>query len=217
MDKLNPEYDKSFFIKLGTKLININVLSAFIICAILVLIGTVRILSYSKDGFIATILEGTIFHHFAYRPESYFNVRFFKFLATPSIIALIYFLFRGLNNSGSGNLRHKINNDWIKIDFKSGIFRFCLVTIISLCWIPIEVMKFQFGKAFYPYSILEDPLGNSIVLAAGGILSFFLMKYLSFKPLITKPNKFDRINRVKDLRHFLSKFIPGSIVFITGR
>jgi hypothetical protein len=216
VDKSNSQYEKSYCIKLGTKLISINVLLAFIICAILVFIGTVRILSYSKDGFIAAILEGTIFHYFAYRPESYLNVRFFKILATPSVVALIYFLFRGLNDNSGGNLRHKINNEWRRIDFNSGIFRFCLVTIISICWIPIEVMKFQFGNVFYPYSSLEDPLANSIVLAAGGILCFFLMKYLSFKPLITKLNKFDKINRVKDLKYFLFKFIPGSIVFITG-
>ncbi len=216
MDKLNSVHDKSYCIKLCTKLINVKVLSAFIICAVLVLIGTVRILSYSKGGFIAAILEGTIFHHCAYRPESFHNVRFFKIFATPSIVALIYFLFRELNDSGNGNLRHKINNEWRRIDFNSGIFRFCLVTIISLCWIPIEVMKFQFGNSFYPNSIFEDSLVNSIVLAAGGILCFFLMKYLSFKPLITQLNKSDRINRVKDSRYLLSKFIPGSIVLITG-
>ena len=84
-------------IKIGNILINKRVLSAFIICSILIFAGAVRILSYLRGSFVSQIIGDTFLQCFAYQPESYFNVSFFKILATPSVIACIYFLFRGLN------------------------------------------------------------------------------------------------------------------------
>jgi hypothetical protein len=173
-------------IKIGNIKINIKVLSAFIICSFLIFAGIVRILSYLRESFISQIIEDTFLYYFAYHPKSYFNVNFFKIFATPSIIAFIYFLFRGLNDKEDDMSRQKIINEWRKVNFNSGVFRFFIVLMISLCWIPIEVIKFHFKGSFYPFSTLEDPLVNLIVLAAGGILSYFLMKYLPFNQLITK-------------------------------
>lgn len=177
--------NKTYFIKIGPKSINIKVLAAFLTCTLLIIIGIVRILSYSKGAFVSRMIEDTFFHHFAYRPENYFNVSFFKIIATPSITALIYLLFRGLNKGGDYNGKHKINNEWRIISFKPLTFRFLLVSMITLCWLPIEVMKFHFENEFYPYSTLENPLLNLIVLTLSGVLCFFLMKYLPFEPLIT--------------------------------
>jgi len=173
-------------IKIGNILINKRVLSAFIICSILIFAGAVRILSYLRGSFVSQIIGDTFLQCLAYQPESYFNVSFFKILATPSVIACIYFLFRGLNGKYDDVSRLKIIDEWRKVNFNSGIFRFWLVLMISLCWIPIEVIKFNFKDTFYPYSKLENPVTNSIVLAAGGILCYFLMKYLPFNKLITK-------------------------------
>lgn len=133
---------------------------------------------------ISAMVEDTLFHHCVYRPEDHFNVRYFKIFATPSIIALIYFLFRGLNSTNSGALRHEINNSWRNVDFKPFPFRLYITAMITICWIPIEIMKFQFGNTFYPYSDLEYPFINIITLTAGGIISFYLMKFLPFNPLI---------------------------------
>ena len=177
--------NKTYYIKIGPRSINIKVLAAFFTCTLLVIIGIVRILSYSKGALVSDIIEDTFFHHLAYRPENYFNVSFFKIIATPSITALIYFLFRGLNKECSYTEEHRINNEWRRISFKPPTFRLLLVTMITLCWLPVEVMKLHFEHEFYPYSTLENPLLNLIVLAFSGVLCFFLMKYLSFEPLIT--------------------------------
>ena len=174
------------YIEVGSTLINFKVLSAFIICSIIIFTGIIRILSYSRGNFISQIIEETLLHYLAYQPESYFSVSFFKIIATPAFTALIYFLFRGLNDKDDDAEQRTIINQWRRINFNSAILRFCLVIMISLCWIPIEIIKFSLKSAFYPYSTLENPLVNSITLAAGGIISFFLMKYLPFKPLIKK-------------------------------
>ncbi len=184
MNKTVQISNKKFSFTFRNKLIDARVLFAFIVCAILIIIGIVRVLSYSRNGLISHILEDSILHHFAYRPESYLNVSYFKLFATPSIIALIYFIFRGLNDNKNKVTKHKINNDWTQVNFKSFLFRFILTVIITICWIPLEVMKFSLGKSYYPYSELEDPLTNIFVLIAGGILCLFLMKYLPFGPLI---------------------------------
>ena len=174
------------YITVGNTLINVKVLSAFIICSILILAGAVRVLSYSRGSFIAPVIDDSLLRFFAYQPENYFSVNFFKIIATPAITALIYFLFRGFNDRYEVDGQHRITNEWRRVDFNSRIFRFWLIFMITLCWIPVEFIKFHFKSEFYPYSTLENPLINSIVLTVGGILCFFLMKYLPFKPLITK-------------------------------
>ena len=180
--------NKSYFIPAGKNLINVKVLCALIICLSLIIIGAIRILSYSRGSIISELVEDTIFYHFAYLPEDQFNVTFIKILATPSLIALIYFLLRGLNNKYIKALRYRIINRRDKVNFKPFMFRLQLIVMITLCWIPIELLKFYLKNEFYPYSSLEDPFLNFLILVVGGIITLVLMKYLPFEPLFTKRN-----------------------------
>ena len=121
------------YIEVGSTLINFKVLSAFIICSIIIFTGIIRILSYSRGNFISQIIEETLLHYLAYQPDSFFSVSFFKIIATPVFTALIYFLFRGINDKDDDVGQRTIINQWRRINFNSVIFRFCLVIYSARC------------------------------------------------------------------------------------
>jgi hypothetical protein len=51
----------------------------------------------------------------------------------------------------------------------------------------MEIIKYR-AADFYPFSALESPAANALVLLASAILAFFGMKHLSFDPLIRRDN-----------------------------
>ena len=150
--------------------------------ALLLAIGVVRILSYSKDGVFARWLEATPIGQIGYRPEAVWSVRFFKILANPVCVAGMYFIFRFLNRGHRGTLPGASKAHDRTIDFRSPWLRLVLTTVVTLHWIPLEWLKFN-TEDFYPYSPLESAAINAAVLLASQALSFFTMRYLSFEPL----------------------------------
>jgi len=117
----------------------------------------------------------------AYQPDLFWSVRFFKILATPVLVAVIYFVFRGLNRGHRIRLPGYDPGDR-RIDFDSPWLRLVLTSVATLHWVPLEYTKFT-SADFYPSSPLEDLATNVVVLLAGGILAFLGMRWLSFDPL----------------------------------
>ena len=72
-------------------------LFSVLLCGGLLTVGTVRILSYSLTNPIAIRLRESSLGWLAYQPDVFWSVRFFKLVATPVLIAVIYFVFRALN------------------------------------------------------------------------------------------------------------------------
>jgi hypothetical protein len=68
------------------------------------------------------------------------------------------------------------------MDFKSPTLRLIITTVISLHWVVMEFVKYR-TEDFYPFSSLESPVANALVLLASWALAFWGMKYLSFEPL----------------------------------
>ena len=77
--------------------LNVRVLFSIGISGLLVVVGIVRVMSYSRATPLADWVRSSPLHFLAYEPSSLANVRFFKILATPSVVALIYFYFRWRN------------------------------------------------------------------------------------------------------------------------
>lgn len=151
------------------------------VCAALVFVGLIRMLSYSL-GVAGDILRDSAFGFLCYDPGSVLNVRFFKILATPTFVAAIYFLFRWRNaglpsSSGAAPLR-----GFQRLDFSSALLRGLLTSLITLQWLLIEWWKFN-QEGFYPWSALESRSVNIGVLIASQLIAFWGMKYLSFEPI----------------------------------
>jgi hypothetical protein len=152
-----------------------------LVCGGLVFIGIVRILSYSATNPLSIRLRASWLGCLAYQPDVFWSVRFFKLIATPVLVALIYFVFRALNHGQRIRLPGYEPIDR-RIDFESPWLRLVLTTVATLHWVPLEYMKFT-SDDFYPSSALEDLTTNVVVLVTGGLLSFFAMRRLSFDPL----------------------------------
>jgi hypothetical protein len=161
--------------------INRRALVSVAVCALLVAVGVVRLLSYYGDG-VSGAIQHSSMSFLAYKPSEYVNVQFFKVLATPSVMALVYFLFRARNQGyglRQGTIRHE---GYRHIDFKSPWLRLILTSLVTLHWLPMEWYKFH-TPGFYPWSPLENPTVNLVVLLCGQVIAFWGMKYLSFEPL----------------------------------
>lgn len=151
---------------------NKSALLSVVVCAVLVCAGLVRLASYSL-GALGDAVRGSFVWFLAYDPGNRFNAQFFKLLATPSVVAGIYFLFRWRNVGCTGYRR---------IDFKPPLLRLILTSLATVHWLAMEWWKFGV-EGFYPWSPLESRAVNVAVLLAGQAIAFFAMAYLSFAPL----------------------------------
>ena len=156
------------------------------VCAALLAVGLVRVFSYSPDNPIAAALRDSPLGVLAYRPDVAWSVRFFKLIATPVLIALVYFVFRGLNRMHRIDLPGYDGGER-RIDFASPALRLVLTTVVTLHWVPLEYFKFT-RDDFYPSSELESLPVNVAVLLASQALAFFGMRRLSFDPLLREPD-----------------------------
>ena len=77
--------------------LNRPALFSTLICAGLIGVGVVRVLSYSRTNPIAIGLRDSALGWLAYQPGVPWSVRFFKLVATPVMMAMVYFVFRALN------------------------------------------------------------------------------------------------------------------------
>jgi hypothetical protein len=104
------------------------------------------------------------------------SAQFFKVVATPSVVAGIYFFFRWRN---AGRPIGRVGE---RLDFQSPVLRGIVTSVITLHWIAMEWWKFNV-EGFYPWSPLESRLVNIAVLIASQAIAFWGMKYLSFEPI----------------------------------
>ncbi|UCH84752.1 MAG: hypothetical protein JSW50_03395 [Candidatus Latescibacterota bacterium] len=160
---------------------NLGAIVSCAICAILVSIGVVRLLSYSL-GPVGDVLRSSIVGFLCYDPDSLFSVQFFKLLATPTVVAGIYFFFRWRNSGRPTSPEAAQLRRAHRLDFESPLLRGVLTTLITLHWLAMEWWKFN-TEGFYPWSPLESRWLNLGVLIASQALAFWSMKYLSFEPL----------------------------------
>jgi hypothetical protein len=157
-------------------------LASVLVCGGLLAVGVARMLSYSVTNPLAARLRESALGFLAYQPDVFWSVRFFKLVATPVLVAVIYFVFRALNHGHRVRLPGHDAPDR-RIDFSSQWLRLVLTTVATLHWVPLEYMKFTTDD-FYPSSPLEDLTTNIVVLLAGQALTFFGMRLLSFDPLV---------------------------------
>jgi len=154
------------------------------VCAVLVFVGIVRMLSYS-EGMMGDIVRHSILGPLCYNPDSVISAQFFKILATPSAVALIYFFFRW-RNAGAPSYPGARRDSVHRLDFRSPVLRAILTSVITLHWLGMEWWKFNVD-GFYPWSPLESRWLNTGVLIASQALAFWSMKYLSFEPISKDP------------------------------
>jgi hypothetical protein len=151
------------------------------VCAALVFVGLIRMLSYSL-GVAGDILRDSAFGFLCYDPGSVLNVRFFKILATPTFVAAIYFLFRWRNRGLPSSSGAAGPRGFKRLDFRSPVLRGLLTSLITAQWLLIEWWKFN-QEGFYPWSALESRAINIGVLIASQLIAFWGMKYLCFEPV----------------------------------
>jgi len=144
-------------------------------------------LSYSH-GATGDFVRNSIFGFLCYNPDSLASAQYFKILATPSVVALIYFFFRWRNAGLPSYLGSEKFEHARRIDFKSPVLRLILTTVITVHWIGMEWWKFNV-EGFYPWSVLENRGLNIAVLIASQAIAFWGMKYLSFDPVRIRPQK----------------------------
>jgi hypothetical protein len=164
---------------------NLGALVSIAVCAVFVFVGLVRLLSYSQ-GPVGDIVRNSFAGLLCYNPDSHLNAQFFKLLATPTVVAGIYFFFRWRNAgrpSSPGSARLDRLN---RLDFKPPVLRGILTTVITIHWLAMEWWKFNI-EGFYPSSDLESRWVNIGVLIASQSLAFWGMKYLSFEPVLKDP------------------------------
>jgi hypothetical protein len=153
-----------------------RVIVSVVICASLIFIGVVRLLSYSR-GVVGDVVRHSFVGFLCYDPESSINAQYFKVLATPSVVAAIYFFFRWRNGQRP---RGRVSIDGL--DFRSPVLRGFLTSVVTLHWLAMEWWKFHV-EGFYPWSPLESRWLNIGVLVVGQVVTFWGMKYLSFGPV----------------------------------
>lgn len=151
-----------------------TVAASWAACLALVAIGAFRFLSYPGSP-LHEALDGTPLAFLAWNPEHRWTSRFLKVLATPSVIAGLYLLFRLLNR-----MHRQV------IDFRSPWLRLLLVLLVSVHWLWIEAAKFG-RPGFDMRSDLERPVENAAVLLVGAAIAFFGMRHLAFGPLFRDP------------------------------
>ncbi len=156
--------------------------ASILVCSGLIAVGLIRVFSYSATNPISVRLRESALGFLAYQPDAAWSVRFFKLIATPVLIALMYFVFRALNRAHRIRLPGYDAGDR-RIDFRSPWMRLILTTVATLHWLPLEYAKFT-REDFYPFSPLESLPINIVVLMMSAALAFVGMRYLSFDPLI---------------------------------
>jgi hypothetical protein len=114
-----------------------------------------------------------------YDPERVWNAQFFKIVATPTVVAGVYFFFRWRNR---GRPTHRSSD---RLNFESPLLRGIITTVITLHWLAMEWWKFNV-EGFYPWSPLENRALNIGVLLLSQAVAFIGMKYLSFEPVFEK-------------------------------
>ncbi|MEJ2722767.1 MAG: hypothetical protein P8181_16765 [bacterium] len=154
------------------------------VCIVLIVVGLIRLASYSR-GAVADVLRGSVVGFLCYDPDSRLNAQFFKLLATPTVVAGVYFFFRWRNAGRSSVLGAAGRDLGYRLDFESPLLRGILTSVITVHWFAMEWWKFHV-EGFYPWSPLENPLLNLAVLIASQAVAFFGMKYLSFDPVATE-------------------------------
>jgi hypothetical protein len=167
---------------MSKKSLDMSALLSVLVCAVLVLIGAVRVMSYSRDTLLAEVAKWPVLTYAAYQPGNYVNAQYFKIVATPSVIAGIYFFIRLRNRSYRRMSPLSYDTHGGRIDFRSPWLRLVLTSVISLHWVAMEMVKY-YADDFYPFSSLESTPVNALVLLASGIIALWGMKYLSFEPL----------------------------------
>ena len=169
----------------GTRRVNAGAAVSVLVALVLVAIGAVRLLSYSTTGDLADGLRSSFLSFLTYAPDSLFSVRFFKVVATPSVVAGMYLMFRLLNRIHADPLVDLEVNLRRRLDFSSPVLRLVLTTLVTLQWIPLELVK-RGSADFYPNSPLESIHVNAAVLLLSQALAYQGMKYLSFEPLLVE-------------------------------
>jgi hypothetical protein len=170
---------------------NVHVMASIGVCGVLVFVGLIRLLSYSL-GAAGDAVRHSVLGFLGYNPDSLFNAQFFKILATPAVVGLIYFFFRW-RNTGVPSYSSSAKFDRVhRLDFESPVLRGILTSAITVHWLAIEWWKFNVD-GFYPWSALESRWLNIGVLIVSQTLAFWGMKYLSFDP-ISKPRNNPRDN-----------------------
>jgi hypothetical protein len=160
------------------------------IASTLAAVGSIRLASYQR-GVLGAWLRESPLGFLAYQPDDYFNVRYFKVLASLSFVSFIYFTFRVLNRGHRNVFPADYPSHHRDLDFESPRLRLVLIAIINVQWVIQE--SYKFWTKNYPWSPLESWVSNAVVLAVSSALAFFGMKYLSFKPLL-RPRPASRQN-----------------------
>ena len=165
--------------------INRGTVTSIALCAALVCVGFVRMLSYSQ-GPAGDFVRHSFLGILSYDPSSRLNAQFFKILATPAVVAGIYFFFRW-RNAGVPTLSPAPAFDRAhRLDFESWALRGILTSVITLHWLAMEWWKFHV-EGFYPWSELESRWLNVAVLIASQALAFWGMRRLSFDAILSAP------------------------------
>jgi hypothetical protein len=160
--------------------VHVPALVSVLVAGVLSFVGAVRLISYYRGG-PGIWVRNSFLGFLAYQPDSYFNVRYFKILASLAVVSFVYFLFRWLNRAHRNAFPPGYPSHHKDIDFRSPWVRLVILTMVNGQWVLQEWYKFWTKN--YPYSPLESWELNAIVLAISGTLAFFGMKYLSFAPL----------------------------------
>jgi len=150
------------------------------VAGVLVGVAVVRMLSYLRGGVGEWVVQSPL-GWLAYRPEDPFSVRYFKFLATPAFVSVMYFMFRGMNHGLSRPAPGGYLSAQRPIDFGSPWVRLSLLGVVNVHWVVLETYKFLTES--YPYSTLESWESNAVVLGLSGVVTFFAMSHLSFRPV----------------------------------
>jgi hypothetical protein len=161
--------------------VRLPVLVSHLAAGILVLVGAVRVFSYYRPIADQWIHESAV-GFLAYQPDDFFSVRYFKIVASLSVVGLLYFIFRFLNRGHRAAFPLGYPSHHRDLDFTSPWVRLALLTVVNLQWVLHEWHKF--ATKSYPYSPLESWESNAVVLALSGLIAFFVMKHLSFRPLL---------------------------------
>ena len=154
-------------------------------CLVLAAVGALRFLSY-PGSVLHGALSGTPLGFLAWDPSHPVTSRFVKILATPSVVSLMYFLFRLLNRMHRRTL-----------DFRGPGLRAALVGVVTAHWVLIEAAKFGV-EGFDMRSPLESAGENAAVLLASAALAFFGMRLLSFAPLVRAAGGTTAVRRARE-------------------
>jgi len=182
----DDEKSSSRFSFLRYRPISGRTLTSLLIAGILTFVGFVR---HSSYGSLKCLFEDTALKCLLRQPLNHDNVQYFKILATPSVVSALYLFHMASRNVFNKMGGKKMNNLILEL-FQD---RKRLVVFISSVWCLTEIKKYLSSvlriETTIPLGPTESQAVNIIVLLASGIIAFWGMKYLSFKPLFNKRGK----------------------------